>query len=348
MRTAHIGHKTVGDGHPCFISLEAGATHSGLDSALELVEAAAAAGADAVKFQTVDTEELMSGDNLRIEYRTQEGKRTESVFRALKRRELPEDDWRRLKRRCDELGILFISTPSGPRTVDLLADMGAAAIKVAKSDVNNRWLIRHIAGKGRPVILDARERFEDVENALRICEEAGVRDVVIMHCPSGYPAEHAGIHLRAIPQIKSVFGYPVAYSDHSEGEAMNFAAIGLGVNMIEKTITLDRDTDAVEHFMSLEPGELARFVRGIRAVEEAMGNPRIIFSSRVNAEVRRSIMASRAIRAGEAFGMDNLSFKRPGTHLSVDCLEQLLGRRAARDLAAGEFLELPDLAAARI
>ncbi|MCK5175046.1 MAG: N-acetylneuraminate synthase family protein, partial [Planctomycetes bacterium] len=257
-------------------------------------------------------------------------------------RELTADEWHQLKAYCDDLGILFISTPSGPGTVDLLAEMNVAAIKVAKSDVNNRYLIKLIAEKGLPVIMDAREKFEDVEVGISICEQAGIDDIVIMHCPSGYPAEYAGIHLKAIPHIKNIFGYPVAYSDHSMGDSMNYAALGLGVNFIEKTITLDKTADAVEHYMSLEPQEVSRFIENIRNIEQAFGNPRVIFNSRVNALHRRSIMTAKEIRKGEIFSIDSLSFKRPGTHLSVEHCEEVVGSKATRDLKAGMFLEGDD------
>lgn len=342
MRTAKIGGRTVGDGHPVFISFEAGATHTGLDSAKALCRAAAEAGADAVKFQTVRAEDLMSSRDAQIEFETARGKASESVYGALERRELGFDDWRRLKDYCDSLKLAFISTPSGPETVDLLAQIGAAAIKVSKSDVNHRVLIDYIARKGLPVILDGRERFEDVEQAARICESHGLRDIVIMHCPSGYPAQHAGIHLRAIRHIREIFGYPVGYSDHSVGTAMNFAAIALGADFIEKTITADRATEAVEHYMSLEPQELKDFVKQVRAVEAALGDPRIIFSSRVNAEHRRSIQARRAIAKGTVIALQDLDFRRPGTRIPADRYEDVVGRTALRDIAAGEFLGAAD------
>jgi sialic acid synthase SpsE len=342
MKCARIGDKIVGDGYPCFISMEPGATHTGLESAKALAKAASDGGGDAVKFQTIDTDEIMSSEEIMIEYTTVGEKKKESVYDALKRRELSFDEWRALKSYCDELGLLFISTPSGPGTIDLLAEMKVAAIKVAKADVNNRYLIKLIAEKGLPVIMDAREKFEDVAVGIDICEKAGIEDIIIMHCPSGYPAEHAGIHLRAIPHIKSIFDYPVAYSDHSIGDCMNYAALGFGVNFIEKTITLDRSTDAVEHYMSLEPQEISNFIETIRDIEKAFGNPRIIFNSRVNVLHRRSIMTATKVKKGQTFTLESLAFKRPGTHISVELYEEIIGKKATRDLEAGVFLEKGD------
>ncbi|MBT5855615.1 N-acetylneuraminate synthase [bacterium] len=338
MKTVTIGDKKVGDGHPCFISFEAGATHAGIEDAKKMVKAAAESGADAVKFQTCITEELMSDDYM-ISFETPDGKKQEeSVFQALKRRELTFDEWRELKAYCDDLGILFISTPTGKSTVDLLSEIGAAAIKVSKADINHRYLIDYMAQKNLPMILDARERFEDVEMALQICEKHNVSDVVVMHCPSGYPATQAGIHLSTIPVIKSLFGFPVAYSDHSIGSSMNYAAIGLGANFLEKTITLNKSTRAVEHTMSLELDELKPFVDSIREVEAALGNPRIIMSSRVNAQHRRSIQVSRDIQKGEVLSINDLAFKRPGTHLSVDQYESVVGKTVTSPISAGSFI----------
>ena len=344
MKNVKIGDKIVGDGNPCFLSVEPGATHTGLESAKQLAKAAKNAGADAVKFQTIDTDEIMSKQSKeqQIDYETKTGWTKESIYEALKRRELSFDEWRELKKYCDEIGILFISAPSGPKTLDLLAEIGVAAIKVVKSDVNNRYLIKLIAEKQLPIILDAREKFQDVEAAIKICEDIGNEQIIIMHCPSGYPAEHAGVHLSVIPYIKGIFGRPVAYSDHSMGDFMNYAALGMGVNFIEKTISLDRNTDAVEHFMSLEPVELKVFVERVRSVEQAFGNPRVIFNSRVKAEHRRSIITKKDIAVGETITLDNITFKRPGTFLSVERYEDVLGKKATQTILKNTFLKETD------
>ena len=343
MAVAKIGNKTVGDGSPVFISFEVGATHTGLESAKRLCQASAEAGADAVKFQTMRADDLLLDDDIQIEYQTFEGKKSESVYHALKRRELTFEEWQELKIYCDNLGILFISTPSGTETVDLLVEMNVSAIKVSKSDINHRLFIDYIATQNLPVIFDSREKVEDLEEAIRICENHGLRDIVIMHCPSGYPAEYAGVHLNAIPYIRRVFNYPVGYSDHSVGTAMNFAAVGIGTNLIEKTITENRVVDAVEHYMSLEISDLKSFVDEIRMVESALGTPRAIFSSRVKSEHRRSILASRTIVKGTRISLGDLDFKRPGTEIPVDMYCEVIGRIAAKNIPAGTFLNFQAL-----
>jgi N,N'-diacetyllegionaminate synthase len=344
MRAVKVGQKWVGDGHPCYISLEAGATHDGLETARKLVKAAADGGADCVKFQTIIVDEIMSPEahSLQIDFTTPTGKKQESIYEALKRRQLTFDEWKTIRNYCRELNIAFISTPSGPQSVDWLVELKADALKVAKSDINNFFLIEYMAKTGLPVILDARERFQDVDRAMRICEKHNNPNVIIMHCPSGYPAEFSGIHLSVIPFIKQNFQVPVAYSDHSVGEIMCHAAIGLGVNFLEKTITLDRSTEAVEHFMSLEPQEIASFVKNIREIEQAMGDTRIVFNSRVKSDVRRSIFTSCDVKAGEKFSLNNMKFLRPGTGVSVEVYEELIGKVATRDLKANTMLSPTD------
>ena len=343
-RTIQLGNRQVGDGCPVLISLEAGATHSGIESAKQLAKAAADGGADAVKWQTVNADSLMADRSQMVKYTTDLGEeKQESVYDALKRRELTADQWKELKAYCDELGLLFISTPDSQQSIDLLVDLKADALKVSKSDINHFYMVEYMAQTGLPVILDGREKFDDVERCIRILESHQNLNTIVMHCPSGYPAEHAGIHLKTISQIKNIFGYPAAYSDHSVGEAMNFAAIALGANMLEKTITLDRGTDAVEHSMSLEPDEIAGFIDRVRSVEAAMGDPRIIFNSRVKPDLRRSIFAARDIVEGESISIDDLDFRRPGTHYPAEHYELVVGKKAKVTISAGQPIKPVDL-----
>ena len=344
MAIAKIGDRTIGDGQPTLVSFEPGATHQGYESARRLCRAVADAGADAVKFQTVLADDLLAAsEDATVEYQTVDGKSSESVYRALKRRELTFAEWRDLKAYCDELGLLFISTPSGKETVDLLVEIGADAIKVSKSDISHRLLVDYIARQGLPVVLDGRERFEDVETAARICEAHGINDIVLMHCPSGYPVNLAGVHLRAIPHIRAMYDRPVGYSDHSVGSTMNFAAIALGADYVEKTITEDRGTNAVEHFMSLDLCELKPFVEQIRALDESLGDPRVIFSSRVNPAMRRGIFASRDLDMGQSIGLEGLEFRRPEAGIPAGDYERILGKRVLQGISAGSAVRWQDL-----
>jgi len=201
-------------------------------------------------------------------------------------------------------------------------------------------IIDYLSKKGLPVILDGREKFEDVDKDVEICERNGNNQIIIMHCPSGYPAEHSGVHLNALKTMREIYDYPLGFADHSKGGLMNYAAVALGVNMLEKTITLNKATEHVEHFMSLEPKEFKEFVENIRAIEQAMGNPRVLFKSRVGEDARRSFVVKKDIRKDEEITSELLDFKRPG-NAGISCseYEKILGKKAKRDISKDEFLQ---------
>lgn len=338
-----IGNKTVGENEPCFISLEPGATYTEIKSAKEMLKASAEAGADGIKFQTFlpnDAERMMGKKDITVEFKTTTGKKKELVLDALKRRELTKDEWRELVKYAKELNILFITAPYFPETVDFLNQIKVDAIKVSKGDINNVLLIDKIAKTQIPVILDAREKLADIENAIKICKKNGNDQIIIMHCPSGYPAENAGVHLKAIPYLKKKFPYPIGFADHSPGDAMNYAAIALGTSMIEKTITLDKTTDQVEHYMSLELDDLKNFVENVRAIESAMGNPEILIKSRVEESARRSLVAKKDIKKGEKITLESLDFWRPGNE-GISCSEgfKVLNKKAVKDIPKNSFLQ---------
>ena len=343
MNQVRIGNKIIGNNNPCFISFEPGATYSNLEMAKLMIHASAEANADAIKFQTFtpgDADRLMGVKDIKIDFGTASGKKQELVYEALKRRELPKESWRELVRYTKENNLAFITTPEFPDSIEFLVEIGVDALKISKGDINNVLLIEEAAKSKLPIILDGRERFEDVENGIRICESNGNNQIIIMHCPSGYPAENAGIHLRAINAIQQRCQYPVGFADHSPGGIMNYAAVALGASMLEKTITIDTKIEHVEHFMSLELSELKKFVENIRAVEQAMGNPDILSTSRVEETARRSLVAIRDIRKGENITKQDLDYKRPGSAgISVADGFKILGKKSIQNISAGTFLQ---------
>lgn len=343
MKTIKVGNRTIGEGHKCCISFEPSATYTDFDGAVKMIKATAASGADAIKFQTFvpgDADRLMSKKDITIDFTTQTGKKKESVYEALKRRELEEDDWRKLVNYAKDLGVLFISTPVFAETVDLLAEINADLLKVSKGDVNNVLLIEHIAKTQLPVILDGREKFEDVDRAIKICEKEGNQNIIILHCPSGYPAENAGVHLNTLKSIQKKYDYPIGFADHSPGGIMNYAAVALGATMLEKTITTDKKIEHVEHFMSLEIDELKTFVQNIRTIEEAMGDPNIFLTSRVEDNARRALVAKQDIRKGDKITREALDFQRPA-NAGISCSEgfTVLTKIALSDIPKNTFLQ---------
>jgi len=343
MKKVQIGNKWIGDTKPCLIVLEPGSTFSNVSEAKKLTKGVEKSNADAIKFQTLlpgDAERMMEKKDITIDFKTPSGKKKELVLDALKRKELTKEEWRELVNYTKKTGLLFITAPYFPETVDFLVELGVDAIKVSKGDINNVLLIEQIAKTGLPVILDGREKFDDVERAIKICEDHRNRQIVIMHCPSGYPAENAGVHLNAITAIQEKYDYPVGFADHSPGDVMNYAAVGLGVNMLEKTITIDKKIEQVEHFMSLELEELSNFVKNVRSVEEAMGDANIIMTSRVSEDNRRCFVVKNHIKKGEKISREFLEFKRPGNiGISVSNGFEILNKKAKMDISEGTILQ---------
>jgi len=338
-----IGNKSLGKGERCLISLEPGGTYNNVQEALQMSKACSQANADAVKFQTFlpgDAERMMEKKDITVDFQTPSGKKEELVLDALKRRELSKDEWKQLVNYTKDLNLLFITAPYFPETIDFLVELDVDAIKVSKGDINNVIFIEKIAKTGLPIILDGREKFYDVEKAIKICEKNENKKIVIMHCPSGYPAENAGVNLRAIPAIQQKYDYPVGFADHSPGEVMNYAAVAMGVNMLEKTITTDKKIEHVEHFMSLELNELSNFVKNVRNIEDAMGDASVLMTSRVSEDARRCFVAKNLIKKGELIKPQVLDFKRPGNiGISVSSGFEVLNKKAKVDISEGTVLQ---------
>jgi N,N'-diacetyllegionaminate synthase len=342
MKTITVGNKSIGEGNPCCISFEPSAGYSDFEGAKSMIKATAAAGADAIKFQTFlpgDAKRLMAKDSL-VKFSTPTGTKEESIYEALKKRELTKNEWKGLINFSKDLDLLFITTPVFIETVDFLADTNVDLLKVSKGDVDNVLLIDHMAKTHIPIILDGREKFENVDIAIKICEKNQNENIIVLHCPSGYPVENAGVHLNTLQSISQKYNYPIGFADHSPGGIMNYAAVALGSKMVEKTITTDKSIEHVEHFMSLEPTELKNFVENIRAIEAAMGDPNIFLTSRVDASIRRGIVAKYDIQKGEKISLESLDFQRPST-MGIPCSDgfDVISKKAAVDIQKNTFLK---------
>ena len=353
-REVRIGGRIVGDGAPCFVTFEAGATHAGVDSAKRLVDIAASAGADAIKFQILDPDRLVADRAQPFSYQVlvdrASGARetvTEPLYDLLKRRALGADQWRAVKTHADRLGLAFFATAGFPEEVDMLAAMGCDSIKIASADIDHFPLIRHAARTGLCLQIDTGSAtLGEVEAAVDVIRAEGNERIVIHHCPTGYPAKTEAINLRVIGTLRAMFACPIAYSDHTPSHAMDVAALALGANLLEKTITEDRTTRGIEHIMSLEPHEARGFIETIREVETAFGGPRRTFDAPERERrraVRRSIHLAAPARYGARLADTALDFRRPGFGLSPAFLDRHGDARLARDLPAGHRLDLGDL-----
>lgn len=341
--------RVIGPGQPCFVIAEAGVNHGGdLAQALRLVEAAAAAGADAVKFQTFRAERLVTVRAPKADYQARNTGEGGAQLDMLRRLELDEAAHRALLARCRELGILFLSTPFEEASADLLEGLGLPAFKLPSGELTNLPFLAHVARKGRPVLLSTgMATLGEVEAALAVLAGEGLREVALLHCVSSYPTAPSDANLRAMATLAHAFQVPVGYSDHTQGLEVPLAAVALGACVLEKHMTLDRSLPGPDQAASLEPRELAALVAGIRTVEAALGDglKRPAPCERNTAEVaRKSVVAAADLQRGTVLEMRHLGIKRPGTGLAPALLPHLLGRTLGRDVAADALLRWEDLA----
>jgi N,N'-diacetyllegionaminate synthase len=342
-----IGSRRVGPGEPCLVIAEGGVNHNGdPELARRLVDAAARAGADAVKFQAFRADEVAAPTARKAAYQAETTGAGGSQLDLLRKLELSAEVFVELKRHVDELGLIFLASAFDTASVELLDRAGIAAFKVASGEVTNAPLLEAIGRCGRPVLLSTgMADLAEVEEALRTLRRAGAEDVCVLHCVSAYPAPAEQANLRAMAAMTERLGVPVGFSDHTEGDEVALAAVALGACVLEKHFTLDRSLPGPDHRASLEPDELAALVRRVRRVEAALGDgvKRPAEAELANAAVvRRSLAAARELRAGEVLTRELVTALRPGTGLPPSALSEVVGRRLRRDVARHALLEAGD------
>jgi N,N'-diacetyllegionaminate synthase len=353
-QSVKIGARELGDEHPAFVVFEAGPTHDGIETAKTLATHAAKAGAHAIKFQIIDPDRLVADRKQPFSYQILLDRETgatetveEPLYDILMRRVLTTDQWREVKAHCDQLGLAFFATVGFEDEIKFLAELGCHSIKIASGDVNHYPLIRLAARTGMCLQLDTgNANLGEIEDAVDVIRSEGNDNIIIHQCPSGYPAHLDSINLRIIETMRQMFPFPIAFSDHTPGATMDIAAIAMGANLVEKTITLDRTTRSIEHIMSLEPKDMAQFVQSIADLERAMGSPRRVLHDAERKRrlgIRRSVFLEASVKSGEELGNAKVIFRRPGFGLGPDQYEQLRGARFRTDLAAGHMIGAADL-----
>jgi N,N'-diacetyllegionaminate synthase len=352
--TVPLAGKLVGQGQPCFIVYEAGPTHDSLESAKRLVKMAAEAKADAVKFQLVDPDRLVADRQQPFSYDIlvdRESGRTETIteplYDILCRRVLTLDEWSNLKAYSDSLGLAFFVTVNFSEDLEFVRTMSCDSLKIASADVTHLPLIREAARTGVCIQLDTgNSTLGEIETAVDVILNEGNGNVIIHQCPSGYPARLESINLKIIPTLRQMFRCPVAFSDHSPGWEMDVAAVAIGADLVEKTITEDCTTPSVEHIMSLEPPHSYDFVRIIRDVETALGHPRRVISQQEREKhraIRRSVYLREAVAAGTKLENAVVDFRRPGYGVSPAAYEELASAVFKVGRPAGHLLSVQDL-----
>lgn len=325
-----------------FIIAEAGVNHNGsLDLAKKLVDKAVEAGVDCIKFQTFKSENLVSMSAQMAEYQKENLGKDESQYKMLKELEISFEEFKELKKYCEEKNIMFLSTPFDLESCDFLNDLDMKIFKIPSGEITNLPYLRKINSFGKKVILSTgMANLNEIQDALNVLKDC---EVSLLHCTTEYPCPYDNVNLNAIDTLRKEFKLEVGYSDHTQGIEVPIAAVAKGATIIEKHFTLDRNMEGPDHKASLEPNELKQMVTSIRNIEKAFGNgtkePQEC--EKKNIEIaRKSIVAKINIKKGEIFTENNLTTKRPGSGISPMKWDFIIGKTATKDYQEDELISL--------
>ncbi len=328
-----------------FIIAEAGVNHNGsFELAKQLVDKAAWAGADCIKFQTFNSKNLVSKNAQKAEYQKKTTDSSESQLDMLKKLELSKEQFVELRDYCNQKGIMFLSTPFDLESIDFLASIGVKTWKIPSGEITNYPFLRAIGKRKESVIMSTGMcTLVEVRNAISVLREFGTDDITLLHCTTEYPAPYDSVNLKAMLTLQKEFGYRVGYSDHTNGIEIPVAAVAMGACVIEKHFTLDKNMEGPDHKASLEPEGLKQMVGSIRNVEVALGDgvkqPSEAEKKNI-AIARKSIVAACDIKKGEKFTENNLTAKRPGNGISPMRWNEVVGKIAIRNFCADETVEI--------
>ena len=325
-----------------FIIAEAGVNHNGsLGLAKKLVDKALEAGVDCIKFQTFKSENLVSMSAQMAEYQKENLGKDESQYKMLKELEISFEEFKELKKYCEEKNIMFLSTPFDLESCDFLNDLDMKIFKIPSGEITNLPYLRKINSLGKKVILSTgMANLNEIQDALKVLKDC---EVSLLHCTTEYPCPYDNVNLNAIDTLRKEFKLEVGYSDHTQGIEVPIAAVAKGATIIEKHFTLDRNMEGPDHKASLEPNELKQMVTSIRNIEKAFGNgtkePQEC--EKKNIEIaRKSIVAKINIKKGEIFTENNLTTKRPGSGISPMKWDFIIGKTATKDYQEDELISL--------
>ena len=352
VKNVRIGSKIIGDGQPAYIIAEAGVNHNGQkEVALQLIDAALAAGADAVKFQTFTPEDVVSESAPQPEYQKENTGSNESQFEMIRRLVLPHETFSELNTYAHKKNIEFLSTPFGYADADFLEDLGVPAFKVSSGDLTNLPFLAFLAKKKRPLIISTgMATMEEIRDAVAELTLHACEEIIILQCTSEYPAPLSHANLRVIETLRKEFDHPIGFSDHTEGTITPVAAVAVGAKLIEKHFTTSRSLPGPDHKASLEPRELAEMIAQIRAVENGSTidvSEEILGSSEkkpsqeemvISKLVRRGIAARADIKADEVLTTDNTFAIRPEGEILPREWSAVIGKKARHDIPRGTSL----------
>ncbi len=349
MNEIKIENKVIGKDSQVFLIAEAGVNHNGKkDLAIRLVDIAFESNVDAIKFQTFNAEELLLKSTPKVEYQRKNKNDDEDFYSLIKRLTLKEEDFKELKDYCDKKGIIFLSTPFGEESVDLLDKINIPAYKVGSGDMNNYPLLKKICSKGKPILLSTgMANLDEVKESVSLIKEKGLKDLIILQCTTNYPANIEELNLNVIKTyIKEFPDDIIGFSDHSLGFEASIVATAMGVKVIEKHFTLDKNMEGPDHKASLDPGELNDWVKTIRKTEKSLGSYEK-FASKNELEIaliaRKSIVTLKNILKGTIIKRDDIGIKRPGNGIRPKYFEELIGKKVKKDIPPDTILLWDDL-----
>lgn len=331
------------------IIAEAGVNHNGdFELAKKLIEAAAVAGADFVKFQTFKADRIVNKTAKKAEYQERNiNVGDDTQYAMLKKLEMPEEWHSKLIQYAHEQGIQFLSTGFDHESIDFLDQLGSPLFKIPSGEITNKPYLRHIAQKGKPVILSTgMANMDEIKAAMYVLCENGIskENITVLHCNTEYPTPMEDVNLKAMITIQNSLGVKIGYSDHTQGIEVPIAAVALGAKVIEKHFTLDRNLPGPDHKASLEPDELKAMVKAIRNIEKAVGGSGIKEPSPSEqkniAVARKSIVAATTIQKGDLLTEENLAVKRPGNGISPMKWDETIGKMASKDFEPDELIEV--------
>lgn len=326
-----------------FIIAEAGDNHNGdYNTALKLVDKAVEAGADCVKFQTFITENVISKFAEKADYQKESTGIGESQYEMVKKLELSFEQFRQIKKYCEDKKILFLSTPFDLDSIKFLEEINIPFWKIPSGEITNLPYLEKIARTGKGIIMSTgMSTMEEIGSAIDVLKNNGSGKITLLHCNTEYPTPYEDVNLMAMKTMAETFGVDVGYSDHTTGIEVPIAAVAMGAAVIEKHFTLDKNMPGPDHKASLEPHELKQMVRSIRNIEKALGSgeKKPSASEIKNIDIaRKSIVAKKNIKKGELLTEENLYIKRPGNGISPMYWYDVLGTNAVKDFAEDELI----------
>lgn len=349
MPTFNIADKTIGSDCPPFIIAEAGINHNGeLDKAFAMVEVAKKAGVDAIKFQTFKAKEFITDPSLEFTYQSQGKEVTESMQAMFERMEFSGDNWFKIRQKCDEEGILFLSTPQNVSDLELLLKIGISAIKVGSDDFTNTPLLKRYSQADLPLLLSTgMANFSEVEEGLVAAGTLDGHPTVLFLCTSQYPTPAQDVNLNKLDTFKQHFPQVVlGFSDHTQGPLASSLAVAKGARVFEKHFTLDHNLPGPDHWFSDDPEELNTWVETIHKAYQMLGSADVkptAAEEEMKILARRSIVALQPLKAGDTFDETNIGLRRPGNGLKPSFFEDIIGSKAASNIETGQLLAWGDV-----